>query len=678
MSPHPAARLGSLVQQGLRLQQSSRFNEAARCYRQALEIDPASFDALQLLGVLRFRTGDFDTGIGLLERALRLCPEHGPTWNNLGNALRAAGRLREALGAYQRAVSLIGSPNALLLRNLGSALLESGELRQSADCLGAALRLAPDDAILWCWTGHLQRALEQPAEAARAYQRALSLDPALAQAYRGLGSALRELGESAQARNAYARALELEPGLLAARVMHADVGLGIAAWDRWSAESAALIDARPVPGDGVDPFPLTLITDDATVLRAYADAFAAHSTAAAPRLAARPRRTPPQAAPARLRVAYLSGDIREHPVARVIAGVLEQHDRTRFDIRLYALGAGDSSALRRRIMAACEQPIVLEAPGDLELATRIACDETDILIDLMGCTAGGRTRVLAAHPAEIQLTWLGYPCTLGGSLADYLITDEVTSPPGSEPHYAERLIRLPDSFLPHDRARVVSPPAPRATYGLPDDALVLCSFNQIRKLNPVLFGVWMELLAALPHAVLWLSSPGPTAESNLRAEAEARGVAPQRLIFGAHLPRAEDHLARYAIADLALDTFPYGSHSTAADALWAGCPLVAVAGGSFASRVSASVLSAAGVPELITGSLQDYRDLILELARDPERRGTLRARLLESRDHCALFDTTRFVRALEEAYLAVHDRHRRALEPTDIWVRPEGIRTADT
>jgi len=648
-----------LVQEGLRLQQSGNVRDAEYCYLRALDLDGACFDALQLLGVLRFRTGDAVAGIELMERALALRPGHTPTLNNLGNALRSARRLNEALCAYREAAARSAPPNALILRNLGSVLLELGDLEEAHAQLLAALPLAPRDATLWCWFGHLQRARERFEEAAEAYRRALALEPNLIQALQGLGMALTELARPHEALEVYSQALALDPQFLVVAALRADLRLGVADWSGWDEDCATLIAAKPGAGHGVDPLRICYFTDEPQVLRDYADAHADYATSGAPPLhiAARPQRRA-----TRIRIAYLSADIREHPAGRLLAPVIETHERADFEIRVYALGDLPQDPVRQRIARACEHFISLQNPSDRELAEMLLSDEIDVLIDLMGHTVGSRPRVLAAHPAPAQVSWLGYPSTLGGRLVDYFVADAVTVPPGAEWQFTEHLIRLPHCFMPGAAATIAATPKPREDYGLPPDAVVLCSFNHARKLNPSVFAIWLQVLRDIPNTVLWLSAPEyPGVAERLRANTQVAGIAPERIHFAPRLQRSEDHLARYAVTDLALDTFPYGSHSTALDAIGQGCPLIALAGRSFASRVSASLLAAAGTPELIASDPEHYRRLIAELACAPERRAELRARLETSRGTCTLFDTLGFVRALESAYRAVHERNRLGL-----------------
>ena len=661
MSRPASSAAPSLVQEGLHHQRAERAAEAASCYERALALDPENFDALQLLGVIRFRNGDPHAGIALLERALTLHPKHASTLNNLGNALRAVGRIGEAVAVYRRAVALVRPPRGLFLRNLGSAQLETGEWAEAAGNLRCAAALDPADPIAWCWMGHLERALEKPDAALEAFQRAVALKPDLVEAHRGIGCTHRWAGRPIEARAAYGTVLELAPRHVLVRLLHADVSMCLGEWDGLRERTAQLAALVPGARDWVEPLAMAFLTDDPVALRAYADAAADLAQSAAP--PARPSAGAGRSGNRRLRVAYLSSDIREMPVARLIAGVLEEHDRSQFEVTVYALGKDDPAPVRRRIAGSTERFVPLEFPSDAELASRISLDEQDILIDLMGHTALHRTRVLAARPAPVQASWLGYPGTLGGRLVDYLITDAFTSPEGSEPHYSEQLVRLPHCFLPADTTQPINAPLERAAYGLSEGAIVLCSFNQTRKLNPGLFDVWMAILREIPEALLWLTDEHPLAVTNLRKEAAERGVNGERLVFAPRAPSGADYLARYRVADLALDTFPYNSHSTAADALWAGCPLVTFSGRSFASRVCGSVLRAAGLPQLVTGSWEDYRAVVVALARDPAAREALRSRLAAARSSAALFDTEAFTRSLERAYLAMDERARQSLPP---------------
>jgi predicted O-linked N-acetylglucosamine transferase (SPINDLY family) len=305
--------------------------------------------------------------------------------------------------------------------------------------------------------------------------------------------------------------------------------------------------------------------------------------------------------------------------------------------------------MRARLVRACEHFTDIAWDPDDVAARRIRDEGIDVLVDLKGYTLGARTGILARRPAPLQLHWVGYPGTMGTPFIDGVVADPVVVPPGAETHYTERVLRLPHCYQPNDRQRPVDAPRPRGEYGLPEAAVVFCCFNQAYKISPEIFAFWMRLLAAVPGSVLWLLEDNAAATANLRRAATAHGVDAARLVFAPRAPLAA-HLARYAAADLALDTFPYGSHTTASDALWAGCPLVALAGETFAARVSGSIVAAAGFPELVTAGLAQYEALALQLATDPAGRAALRARLAAARTTAPLFDSPGFTRALEQLY----------------------------
>ncbi|MGH8694533.1 MAG: tetratricopeptide repeat protein, partial [Burkholderiales bacterium] len=347
---------------------------------------------------------------------------------------------------------------------------------------------------------------------------------------------------------------------------------------------------------------------------------------------------------------YLSRDFHRHAISYLVGELFELHDRGRFEVFAYSYGPDDGSPIRARIMHACEHFTDVSGESFIESAQRIGRDGIDVLVDLKGYTLGPRTQILALRPAPVQVNWLGFPGTMGADCIDYLIADPFIIPEGLEQHYAETVVRLPHCYQINDRLREVSDRVPsREECGLPNDAFVFCCFNQAYKILPETFDRWMRILRAVPGAVLWLLETNRWAVENLRRSAVERGVAAERIGFAPHQPLA-DHLARYRLADLALDTFPYTSHTTASDALWMGCPLVTRAGETFASRVAGSILISAGLRELVTDNASDCERKVLELATRPAKLKALRGRLQESRDTCALFDTPRFVKNLEAAY----------------------------
>jgi predicted O-linked N-acetylglucosamine transferase (SPINDLY family) len=362
----------------------------------------------------------------------------------------------------------------------------------------------------------------------------------------------------------------------------------------------------------------------------------------------------------RIRVAYVSSDLRDHAVAHVLVGALEKHDRSKFEVHAIALQPEASgTAIGRRLRGAFEHFHDATTRSDAATAQLLRDLKVDIAVDLNGYTVGARPGIFAQRAAPVQVSYLGYAGTLGAAYMDYLLADEVVIPRGQEMFYREQVVRLPHSYLPHDDQRVIGPPPTRGQVGLPESALVLCAFTNTYKITAEVFSIWMRLLQVAPGSVLWLRGAAPEAMSNLRRAAETSGVDPQRLVFAPHVASMPEHLGRHTLADLYLDTSPYNAHSTATDALWAGVPVLTCAGKAFAARVAASALTAVGLPELITNSLADYERMGLELLQDPRRLRDLRSRLESRRESAPLFDTTRLCRHIEAAYSGMHSRAAR-------------------
>jgi predicted O-linked N-acetylglucosamine transferase (SPINDLY family) len=356
----------------------------------------------------------------------------------------------------------------------------------------------------------------------------------------------------------------------------------------------------------------------------------------------------------KIRLAYVSPDFREHPVGHLMAGIFEHHDKSRFETIAISIGVDDGSRLRARMLKAFDKFIDVRNMTSEQVARMMRDMEIDIAVDLGGFTSDTRTDIFAYRPAPVQVNYLGYPGTMGTDYFDYVIADRHIIPPAHQKYYTEKVAYLPDTYLPTDNSVKISEHTPtRAECGLPENGFVFCSFSHDYKISPPVFDVWMRLLTKVPKSVLWLMSRGEVARENLRNEAQARGVDPDRLIFAGRVPLVEDHLARYRQADLFLDTHPYNAHTTAADALMAGLPVVTYMGNSFPSRVAGSLLNAINLPELITDSLPAYEKLSLMVALDSSFRDRCREKIQKNRAHSALFDTQRFLLDLESTYISM-------------------------
>jgi predicted O-linked N-acetylglucosamine transferase (SPINDLY family) len=372
----------------------------------------------------------------------------------------------------------------------------------------------------------------------------------------------------------------------------------------------------------------------------------------------------------RIRVAYVSSDFRNHAIGFLTVGLFEHHDRSRFEMTAISIGVDQNSDVRRRIRNSVEHFIDAKADSDQHIVDLIRGSKIDIAVDLNGFTIGARPNIFARRPTPIQVNYLGYPGTLGANYYDYIVADRTLIPDNECEFYAENVVWLPNSYQANDNQRPISENTPtRSDCGLPDDAFVFCCFNNAFKIMPTIFDIWMRLLKAREGSVLWLLESNPAVSANLRREAESRGVSSERLIFAPRIPLA-DHLARQRQADLFLDTLPYNAHTTASDALWAGLPLLTCIGSTFAGRVAASLLNAAGLAELITTSLEDYEALALKISNDPGVLASLKDRLALEHDKCPLFNTERFTRHIEAAYTTMWERYQRGEAPRSFLVNP--------
>ena len=381
-----------------------------------------------------------------------------------------------------------------------------------------------------------------------------------------------------------------------------------------------------------------------------------------PKLSHLPERGAPRTK-SRIYIGYLSVELHD-ATTNMIAGVFEHHDRSRFETTAIAIGADDGSEMRRRIRDSFDRFVSIHGINDDDLLVRLRSMQLDILIDLKGNAGDRRTSILARRAAPVQVSYLGYPGTMGVPFIDYIIADRIIITLENQAYYTEKIVYLPNSYMATDNSRpIATETLSRAAEELPETGFVFASFNYSYKISPEIFAVWMRLLHSVQGSVLWLRSTNPDARSSLRREARTRGIAPERIVFAPFAPRAEDYFARLRLAGLFLDTLPFNAHATAVDALWAGLPVVTCTGHTYAGRVAASLLEAIGLPELVTHSLEDYEKLALALAQNPELLAAIRMKLTRNRDTHALFHTAKFTRNLETAYTTMFERQLSGLAP---------------
>jgi len=651
---------------GSALKSLERFDEALASYDRAIALKPdyaeAWFNRANTLAALR----RFDEALASCDKAIAFKPDLAEAHNNRGHALEKLRRFGEAVESYDQALGL--APNyADAFNNRGNALKELKQFDAAIASYDRAIALRPDHADAFFNRGTALAELQRTDEAIASYDRAIALDPGHAHAYYDRGTAFLRLKRLDEAVLCYGRAVALDPDIDYLDGLYLHAKMHICDWTHFEEDCARLqagvADARAV----AFPFHLLAWCESPAVQHACAKFYVADKWPPFPVPVWRGERY----AHRRIRVAYLSADFCDHPVMILAAGLFERHDRTRFETTAVSFGPDKPDRFRERLRAPFDRFVEAHAMSDEAVAKLLRELEIDIAVDLNGFTDGARPNVFVRRPVPVQVNYLGYAGTLGREDCDYVVADRFVLPEEAQAHFTEKVAYLPDSFMVNDSGRPISAGTPsRAEAGLPDHGFVFCCFNNTAKITPEVFDVWMRLLGEIDGSVLWLSPTNSSAPDNLRREAERRGVAPDRLVFASRVRLNEDNLARLRHADLFLDTAPYNAHATACDALWAGVPVLTCSGATFASRVAGSLLGAVGLPELITGSLEDYEALALKLARDPALLASLRQKLARNRDLYPLFDTERFTRHIEAAYTVMWERAQRGEPPRSFAVEP--------
>lgn len=632
-----------------------RFAEAVA--RKALARSPADAEALYLLGSTLLFEGRVQDAAGPLTSAFERLERRGVAYR-LGHCLIALGDFARAEQVLLRETRAY--PDYANAHNtLGVALVNQRKNNDALNAFRAALRIDPGHAEANSNAGAVLRALGRPEDGLPYLQRAVAAQPGLADAHQNLGLILHALRRYEEAAASFRQVLALAP-----RTPHALSSLVWAElfacdWRELGQHIGALREL--VRGDAVPaaPFTLVAVSDAPAEQRKCAELYARETLGGAREPLWRGERY----GHARLRVAYLSADFHDHATAYLAARLFELQDRARFEVIGVSYGPDDGSLMRERLRRAFDRFVDVRALDDAQAARLLRDMEVDIAVDLKGHTADSRITILAHRPAPLQVTWLGYPGSVGAPYVDYVLADRTVIPPADAGAFTEKIAFLPETYQATDATTPIADWAPsRAQAGLPDDGFVYCCLNNTYKLNPQIFDVWMRLLAGTPGSVLWLLAPGAAAASNLRRSAAERGIDPARLVFAPRVARAE-HLARQRLADLFLDTLPYNAHTTATDSLWAGVPVLTCAGTTFAGRVAASLLGAVALPELVTHSLADYETLALKLARDSAALAGVRDKLARHRLTQPLFNSERFCRHLEAAYRRMWEIHERGEPP---------------
>jgi predicted O-linked N-acetylglucosamine transferase (SPINDLY family) len=623
---------------------------------------PHSAMLQNILGVANADLKRVDAAIGCYQRALAIAPAFAAAHNNLGNMLREKELFAEAMESYRRALDL--KPGfAEAHNNLGNVHKDEGNLHQAIESYRRAAELKPAYAEAHYNLGITLEEQGSSERAALCLKRAIALSPDYAEAHFRLGSLFADTDHREAALACYRKALEIKPDFASALAKKLHQQAHMCDWKLWE-EFEAVATTLGIEGEVVVPFAFLALDDHPGRQRLRAENFAREHFKSPP-LAAPAK---PATRPAKLRIGYFSADFRAHAVMYLMARLFEVHDGDRFTIFAYSYGEEETDSMRERVERNVDCFRDVKNRPSREIAALARADGIDIAVDLQGYTGNTRSDILSFRPAPVQINYLGYPGTMGADFYDYVVADDVVIPEQERSSYSEQIIYLPHSYLVSDDTRAISERHPsRSEFRLPEEAFVFCCFNGHYKISPREFDIWMRLLKRIDGSVLWLRS-SKWAEDNLRREAEVRGVDGERIIFAGHLDGMDEHLARHRMADLFLDTFNYNAHTTASDALWAGLSVVTKAGRGFAARVSASLLTALELPELITETEEDYEALAMDLASRKDRLEAIRLKLAENRRTQPLYDTELFARHLESAFEQAYELYFRGERPRTIRV----------
>ena len=687
----------SSLHSAITLHQQGQLGQAEAIYRQLLNIDPKNADALHLIGLIAHQTGNHQSAVDLIGNAIEVNPNVANYYSNLataliginqfdaailnchkaielninfaeaytnrGLALRELKKFEAAIESYDKAIAL--NPNlAEAYSNRAIVLLELKQFEAALTNCNEAIDLQSDFANAYSNRGIALQSLKQFEAAVSSYDKAIALKPDYAEAYNNKGSVLEELKRFEIALFNYKTAIKLNSSIeyLFGTIQH--IKMQICDWRDFSKNVSELrlkIQAleKASPCLTVLAFKTTL-SEQRKVAEIWSGDKHPYNPSLGPIL--NPARQ------TRIRIGYYSADFHNHATSYLLAELFELHDKSKFELIGFSFGPDKQDEMRTRVSQALDRFIDVTAISDKAVAQLSRELGIDIAIDLKGVTQDNRLGIFSFKAAPIQVSYLGYPGTLGASYIDYLIADKTLIPKESQEYYSEKIVFLPNSYQVNDRHRAIaSTQFTKQELGLPQDSFVFCCFNNNFKITPDVFDTWVRILKAVDASVLWLLEDNQIAATNLQKEAALRGLDPSRLVFAKRMTLPE-HLARHKAADLFLDTLPYNAHTTASDALWAGLPVLTCLGESFASRVAASLLNAIGLPELVTETQPEYEAFAIELATNPIKLKSIKHKLENNRLATPLFDTPQFAKHIEAAYLQMYERYMANLPPDHIYI----------
>ncbi|MBU3588898.1 tetratricopeptide repeat protein [Polynucleobacter sp. 80A-SIGWE] len=606
--------------------QEGHLESAERTLRQIQKMQAKNFEVSRLLGVIAAHRGEYEEAIQRFDESIRLDSKNPITYSNKANALKALNYLDLALESYDKSIALDGN-YAEAHNNKGNGLF----------------------------------LLERYQEAVDSYDRAIALNPNYADAFNGRGNSLSALDNFSEALESFeiARSISFKaPHILASSM---NIRMKMCHWDDLQEITNQLCSVAICPGSKTHPFDFLALLDDPYQISALTKQYMLDMFPERKDLGVIEGRAPNK----KIKIAYFSGDFLNHPVAYLMAGVLEEHDRSKFEIYGFSYRDSPKDEMQIRVKNACDIFLDVNKKTDKEVALLARDLQIDIAVDLGGLTAHNRPRIFSYRAAPIQIGYIGFLGSMAAPYYDYLVADETIIPAEFQSAYSEKLIYLP-TYQANDPKRKISDKVfTREQVGLPDKGFVYCCFNNNFKITPSILGSWSRILNKVEGSVLWVYANNETIKQNLRNEIESRGISGDRIIFGGRLPQ-DEYLSRYRVADLFLDTSPYNAGTTASDALWAGLPVLTFMGQTFSGRMGASILRGIGLPELIATTQNEYEDMAIYLGQNPDELKNIKNKLAENRLTAPLFDAKNFTLHLETSYRKIYDRQQAGLPPEHI------------
>ena len=651
---------------GVILFQKKDYYQSIKFTKESLKINPNQSDIYNNLGVAYIEIKKFSDALKYFDNALKINPNFTQAYNNLGIVYKELGRYDDAINCWKKIIK-INNNNPQAYNNIGNILLETKNEKDAIEYYEKAIKVDEKFYIGYYNLGNAFQKLNFTEKSIKNFTLAIKFNNYYAEAYYNRGNSYRNLNKLELALEDYHSAYKINPNLqyLFGNILNTKKDL--CDWKNYEMDLVFLKKNIHHRKYIINPFSSLSVFDSTEIQKKIATDYV-NEKYEKNDIKTKNNFLLTKLTNNKIKIGYYSSDFKEHAVSYLLAGVLEKHNKKEFEIFGFSLAPSKNDKMKERIIKCFDKFIDVSSKSDQEISELSKKFKIDIAIDLMGFTKSNRFGIFLKRCAPIQINYLGYPGTLGSDSVDYIIGDKTIISKENAKYFTEKIIYLPDTYQANDsRKQISTKKFHRKDFNLPNDQFVFCCFNKKYKLDPNTFNLWINILKKVPNSVLWLLDENNTSTKNIFNEAKIRGIKPDRIIFAKSMPM-EEHLARQKLADLFLDTFPYGAHTTCSDALWVGLPLITKKGESFASRVSSSLLKSIGMDELITTSNDEYEQLAIELANNKEKIKLIQKKLVKNIKNKPLFNTNLYTLNLEKAFKKVYENCLKNIPKSNIEV----------